>query len=228
MASFFIVSYSYTKFMNLTNSNFSDLRLLINHENENADHNAIYSLTNQKGTILFANDKFCEVSGYSKEDLIGANHNIVNSGLHSKEFFKEMWRTVGKGNIWQGEIRNKKKNGDFYWVDTVIFPVYEHQQKQKQYFSIRTLINDKKEAEHKKMQRIDELQSLLFEVSHGLRQPVTQLMGMTELLSQTSESLNSIAQIVEYMKTSTAMLDNYTRELTQHLEHIAKKENTTK
>ena len=214
--------------MNLTNSNFSDLRLLINHENENADHNAIYSLTNQKGTILFANDKFCEVSGYSKEDLIGANHNIVNSGLHSKEFFKEMWRTVGKGNIWQGEIRNKKKNGDFYWVDTVIFPVYEHQQKQKQYFSIRTLINDKKEAEHKKMQRIDELQSLLFEVSHGLRQPVTQLMGMTELLSQTSESLNSIAQIVEYMKTSTAMLDNYTRELTQHLEHIAKKENTTK
>ena len=228
MASFFIVSYSYTKFMNLTNSNFSDLRLLINHENENADHNAIYSLTNQKGTILFANDKFCEVSGYSKEDLIGANHNIVNSGLHSKEFFKEMWRTVGKGNIWQGEIRNKKKNGDFYWVDTVIFPVYEHQQKQKQYFSIRTLINDKKEAEHKKMQRIDELQSLLFEVSHGLRQPVTQLMGMTELLSQTSESLNSIAQIVEYMKKSTAMLDNYTRELTQHLEHIAKKENTTK
>ncbi|MGV3547076.1 MAG: PAS domain S-box protein [Pedobacter sp.] len=214
--------------MNLTNSNFSDLRLLINHENENADHNAIYSLTNQKGTILFANDKFCEVSGYSKEDLIGANHNIVNSGLHSKEFFKEMWRTVGKGNIWQGEIRNKKKNGDFYWVDTVIFPVYEHQQKQKQYFSIRTLINDKKEAEHKKMQRIDELQSLLFEVSHGLRQPVTQLMGMTELLSQSSESLNSIAQIVEYMKTSTAMLDNYTRELTQHLEHIAKKENTTK
>lgn len=214
--------------MNLTNSNFSDLRLLINHENENADHNAIYSLTNQKGTILFANDKFCEVSGYSKEDLIGANHNIVNSGLHSKEFFKEMWRTVGKGNIWQGEIRNKKKNGDFYWVDTVIFPVYEHQQKQKQYFSIRTLINDKKEAEHKKMQRIDELQSLLFEVSHGLRQPVTQLMGMTELLSQTSESLNSIAQIVEYMKKSTAMLDNYTRELTQHLEHIAKKENTTK
>jgi PAS domain S-box-containing protein len=214
--------------MNLTNSNFSDLRLLINHENENADHNAIYSLTNQKGTILFANDKFCEVSGYSKEDLIGANHNIVNSGLHSKEFFKEMWRTVGKGNIWQGEIRNKKKNGDFYWVDTVIFPVYEHQQKQKQYFSIRTLINDKKEAEHKKLQRIDELQSLLFEVSHGLRQPVTQLMGMTELLSQTSESLNSIAQIVEYMKKSTAMLDNYTRELTQHLEHIAKKENTTK
>lgn len=214
--------------MNLTNSNFSDLRLLINHENENADHKAIYSLTNQKGTILFANDKFCEVSGYSKEDLIGANHNIVNSGLHSKEFFKEMWRTVGKGNIWQGEIRNKKKNGDFYWVDTVIFPVYEHQQKQKQYFSIRTLINDKKEAEHKKLQRIDELQSLLFEVSHGLRQPVTQLMGMTELLSQTSESLNSIAQIVEYMKTSTAMLDNYTRELTQHLEHIAKKENTTK
>ncbi|MDQ8003430.1 MAG: PAS domain S-box protein [Pedobacter sp.] len=214
--------------MNLTNSNFSDLRLLINHESEKADHNVIYSLTNQKGIILYANDKFCEVSGYTKEELVGANHNIVNSGLHSKDFFKKMWLTVGKGNIWQGEIRNKKKNGDFYWVDTVIFPVYEHQQKQKQYFSIRTLIDDKKEAEHKKLQRIEELQSLLFEVSHGLRQPVTQLMGMTELLSQTSESLNSIAQIVEYMKTSTTMLDNYTRELTQHIEHIAKKENTAK
>ncbi|SOD12968.1 PAS domain-containing protein [Pedobacter xixiisoli] len=131
--------------MDIDKSSFSDLRLLINHENEKTEHNAIYSLTNQKGIILYANDKFCEVSGYAKEELIGANHNIVNSGLHSKDFFKEMWRSVGKGNIWQGEIRNKAKNGSFYWVDTVIFPVYEYQQKQKQYFSIRTLINDKKQ-----------------------------------------------------------------------------------
>lgn len=212
--------------MKAEKSNFSDLRLFINHENKETDHNIIYSLTNRKGIILYANEKFCEVSGYSINELIGANHNIINSGLHSKEFFKKMWRTVGKGNIWQGEIRNKAKDGSFYWVDTIIFPVYEHNQKEKQYFSIRTLINEKKEAENNKLRRIEQLQSLLFEISHGLRQPVTQLMGITELLSQTSESLQSIAQIIEYMKISTQMLDNYTRELTQHIEVIAKKENT--
>lgn len=210
--------------MEISKSTFSDLRLFLNHENETTDNNIIYSLTDRKGVILYANEKFCEVSGYYKEELIGTDHSIINSGLHSKDFFKEMWRTIGRGNIWQGEIRNKTKNGNYYWVDTVIFPVYEYQQKEKQYFSIRTLINDKKEAEQSKVRRIEELQSLLFEISHGLRQPVTQLMGMTELLSQTPKSLQDISQIVQYMKTSTEMLDSYTKELTQHIESIAKKE----
>ncbi len=214
--------------MDIGKSSFSDLRLLLNHEDKHRDHNVIYSLTNLKGIILYANEKFCEVSGYHRDELIGANHNIINSGLHSKDFFKEMWRTVGKGNIWQGEIRNKAKNGSFYWVDTVIFPVYEYQQKEKQYFSIRTLINDKKAAEQHKIQRIEELQSLLFKISHGLRQPITQLMGITELLDQTPDSLQHMAQIVDYMKTATTMLDSYTRELTQHVELIAKKENAEK
>lgn len=214
--------------MDIEKSSFSDLRLLLNHQASATDHNVIFSLTNRKGTILYANDKFCEVSGYQKDELIGANHNIVNSGLHSKDFFKNMWATVGNGNIWQGEIRNKAKNGSFYWVDTIIFPVYEYQQKEKQYFSIRTLINDKKQAEQHKIQRIEELQSLLFKISHGLRQPITQLMGITELLDQTPDSLQHLTQIVDYMKTATTMLDTYTRELTQHIEAIAKKENAEK
>lgn len=210
--------------MDTVQTNFSDLRLLLNHQNNNTDTNIIYSLTDKKGIILYANDKFCEVSGYAKNELVGAKHNLINSGLHSKDFFKEMWLTVGKGHIWQGEIRNKTKNGSFYWVDTVIFPVYEHSLKERQYFSIRTLINDKKQAEQHKTTRIDELQALLFQISHGLRQPVTQLMGITELLSQTPETLQNMKEIVSHMKASTALLDNYTKEFTQRIEAITKKE----
>ena len=202
-----------------------DLQLLLSPKDKETDSNIICSLTDRKGTILYVNDKFCEISGYQKNELIGSNHNIINSGLHSKDFFKEMWRTVGNGNIWQGEIRNKTKNGDFYWVDTIIFPVHNSTLSTKQYFSVRTLINEKKKAELERTKRIEELQSLLFKVSHGLRQPITQLMGITELLGLASEEeITNLEEIVQFMNVSTKMLDSYTRELSQHIEHIAKHE----
>lgn len=212
--------------MHIEKSTVSDLRLFLNHKNETTDNNIIYSLTNRKGIILYANEKFCEVSGYGRDELIGANHNIVNSGLHSKDFFKDMWRTIGKGIIWQGEIRNKAKNGSFYWVDTIIFPVYEAKLDEKQYFSIRTLINDKKKAEQEKEQRIQELRLLLFKISHGLRQPITQLMGIANLLADLDaiSSERDINQIVQYIQSSSQVLDDYTKELTKHIEHIADKE----
>ena len=76
-----------------------DLQLLLSPKDKETDNNIICSLTDRKGNILCVNDKFCEISGYQKNELIGSNHNIINSGLHSKDFFKEMWRTVGNGNI---------------------------------------------------------------------------------------------------------------------------------
>lgn len=210
--------------MNIDSSNITDLRLLLNNKEEQNDHQIICSITDRKGTILYANEKFCQISGYLKEELIGANHNIVNSGLHNKDFFKQLWQTVSKGNIWQGEIRNKSKDGNFYWVDTIIFPVFDQQHATQKYFSVRTVINEKKWAEQNREKNIGELQTLLFKISHGIRQPVTQIMGILELLNQHSISLNEMKELINYIHLSTTMLDNYTRELTQHVDFITKQE----
>lgn len=107
----------------------------------------IVSITDLKGTILHVNDVFCRISGFTRKELIGKNQNIVNSGYHPKEFWKSMWRDIGTGHTWRGEVRNKKKSGEFYWVDAVVNPMFDEKQRIYRYLSIRYLITDKKETE---------------------------------------------------------------------------------
>ena len=123
------------------------------------NESSIVVFTNQRGIIQHANDKFCELSQYSKEELIGSSHNIINSGYHSRDFFKEMWRTIGTGNIWRGEIKNKRKDGTYYWVNTIIVPFLDERGKPYQYVAIRHDITKLKEQEEviKKMAYYDYL-----------------------------------------------------------------------
>lgn len=174
-------------------------------QKDTLDHHAIVSIADEFGSITYVNDKFCEISGYSREELIGYNHRILKSDMHDPEFYQDLWDTIKEGNVWHGKVCNHRKDGSNYWVESSISPFLDTSGKPYQYVSIRTditeLLESKVEAE--KANRAKNI--FISSMSHELRTPMNAVIGFAQLLEMKLEG-NELECIKEIKKSGDYLL----------------------
>ncbi len=185
------------------------------------DQHDIVSITDVKGTIIYANESFCKISKYTKEELIGQNHRIVKSGAHNPLVFKEMYHAIANGEVWKGDLCNKAKDGTIYWVSNTIVPYMDAKtNKPLRYVSIRTDITDKKLAELEREKLLEEvtnnnreLKQFSYITSHNLRAPLTNLLSICNLIKSDSIADPLTKKLIEGFKKSTFDLNDTLNDL---------------
>ncbi|HMK04642.1 MAG TPA: PAS domain S-box protein, partial [Ferruginibacter sp.] len=188
------------------------------------EESSIVAITDQKGIIKYANDNFCKISRYSREELIGQDHRIINSGYHSKEFIKALWTTIANGKIWKGELKNKAKDGTIYWVDTTIVPFLDEAGKPYQYVAIRADITERKTIEENLEKSLKETSDYKYALEESSIVAITDQKGIIkyandnfcsiskynreELIGQDHRIINSGYHSKEFIKTLWTTIAN--------------------
>ncbi len=183
---------------------------LMEQELEAIDNISIISASDLSGKITFANKNFCQISGYSKDELLHKDHRILSSGFHSKSFFKNMWQTISSGKTWQGKICNKKKNGEIYWVDSYIVPIFDSLGKPKLYISFRFDITAEKIAEEALEQekfkmihlsRLSAIGEMSGGIAHEINNPLTIVKSSLQLIAKKLQVENQLGEIPKVLES---------------------------
>lgn len=177
------------------------------------DSSSIVAITDQRGTIKYVNDQFCRISKFSKEELIGQDHRIINSGFHSREFFNNLWKTISAGEVWKGEIKNKSKDSTYYWVDTTIVPFLNEFNKPYQYLAIRHEVTQRKLAE----EEIQKMTGKIIDVQEEERKRISR-----ELHDDIGQNLYSHLITINRLQTEMdhPLLDQMQDETTEIIEAL--------
>ncbi len=184
------------------------------------DKSAIVSETDHRGIITFANDTFVEVSGFSREELLGRTHRLIKSDYHPPEFFAHLWQTIRSGKSWRGEICNRAKDGTTYWVDSFIHPITDASGKITRFIAVRYLITEKKQAEEARNRLIEQIQrrnadleNFSYVLSHNIRSPVANILGLLHIFEGRDELSDFNQQILSHLDETAAHLDEMIRDL---------------
>jgi PAS domain S-box-containing protein len=186
------------------------------------DQSTIVAITDQTGIIKYVNDEFCRISKYSRDDLLGQDHRIINSGYHPKDFIRDLWTTIASGQVWKGELRNRAKDGSIYWVDTTIVPFLNSEGKPYQYVAIRHDITQRKLAEEQVLQQAAELQraaqlsfvgELAAGLAHEIKNPLAGIQGVVDILIRRRDKNDPEREALEGVRHEVERIDSTVRAL---------------
>jgi PAS domain S-box-containing protein len=192
------------------------------------DEHAIVAITDSQGKITYANDKFCAISQYSREELLGQDHRIINSGYHSKEFIRDLWTTITDGKVWKGEIKNKAKDGSFYWVDTTIVPFLNEDGKPRQYVAIRADMTERmrvnralEAANHELAFQVEEKTKRADELAVIVEERTAADVELAFQVAEKSKRADELAAIVEERTLANVELEFQVEEKGKRADELA-------
>jgi PAS domain S-box-containing protein len=175
----------------------------------------IYSaVTDLSGNILKVNDPLLTISGYAADELTGRNFRVLNAGHHPQHFFKNMMETIHSGKSWRGEVKNKARDGSFFWIDMVIIPIKNEKGSNAYFLTLALPITDRREAEEKQQETAKMLENITFRTSHKVRGPVARILGLINLVDKKQIQPNEIEAVAKDLRVNINEMDIAIRELT--------------